>query len=182
MKNIFQLFIAAVVAVLSLAGCEQVGNDTVAPSIEIVAVSTTDSSLTFAVSTTNATECAYMLYDGDIITAETGLNEGAEIDASGVVEVKNLKSETTYYVVAAARNAAGEVLSNTLAMKTTKQSGNNNDDDDSAGIVLNSVTPVIGSNVPRIFLDQALFALERITLLTPSSSVSCCAPTNTFPL
>lgn len=130
MKNIFQLFIAAVVAVLSLAGCEQAGNDTVAPSIEIVAVSTTDSSLTFAVSTTNATECAYMLYDGDIITAETVLNEGAEIAASGVVEVKNLKSETTYYVVAAARNAAGEVLSNTLAMKTTKQSGNNDDDDD----------------------------------------------------
>ena len=130
MKNIFQLFIAAIVAVLPLVSCEQVGNDTVAPSIEIVAVSTTDNSLTFAVSTTNATECAYMLYDGDIITAETVLNEGAEIAASGVVEVKNLKSETTYYVVAAARNAAGEVLSNTLAMKTTKQSGNNDDDDD----------------------------------------------------
>ena len=125
MKNLFRLFIATVVAVLPFVGCEPVSNNTAAPTIEIVTVGTTDSSLSFAVAATDAAECAYMLYDGDIISAEAVLNNGTAIAASGVVEVKNLKANTTYYVVAAARNAAGEVLSNTLTMKTSGNSGNN---------------------------------------------------------
>ena len=130
MKHLFRLFVAAIVAVLPLVGCEQTNEQTKTPAIEIVAVTTTDTTISFAVSTTNATEwCAYMLYDGDIITAETVLSEGTPIPASGVVEVRGLKSETTYYVIAAARNAAGETLSNTLTM-TTKAQGDNGGNDD----------------------------------------------------
>ena len=130
MKHLFRLSVAAIVAVLPLVGCEQPNEQTKTPAIEIVAVSTTDTTISFAVSTTNATEwCAYMLYDGDIITAETVLSEGTPIPASGVVEVRSLKSETTYYVIAAARNAAGETLSNTLTM-TTKAQGDNGGNDD----------------------------------------------------
>lgn len=133
MKTLFRLFIASVIAIVPLVGCEQPNEQVKMPTIEIVAVSTTDTTISFAVSTTNATEwCAYMLYDGDIISAETVLNEGTPIPASGVVEVNGLKSETTYYVVAAARNAAGEVLSNTLTM-TTKAQGDNGGDDDNGG-------------------------------------------------
>ena len=127
MKNLFRLFIATIVVVLPFVGCEQPGDNIAVPTIEIVAVSTTDNSLSFAVTSTDAQECAYMLYDGDIISAESVLSGGTAINASGVVEVKKLKSNTTYYVVAAARNAAGDVLSNTLIMKTKGNGGNNDD-------------------------------------------------------
>ena len=128
MKNLFKLFTVALIALFSLSSCEP-NTEEIAPSIEIVAVSTTSSTISFAVSTTNASECAYMLYDGDIITTETVLAEGTAIEQSGVVEVKNLDPETTYYVVAVARNSVGETLSNTLAM-TTKAQGDNGGNDD----------------------------------------------------
>ena len=127
MKNLFRLFIATVVVVLPLVGCEQPGDNTAVPTIEIVAVSTTDNSLAFAVTSSDAAECAYVLYDGDIISAESVLSGGTAINASGVVKVENLEANTTYYVVAAARNAAGDVLSNTLIMKTKGNGGNNDD-------------------------------------------------------
>ena len=133
MKNLFRLFIATIVAVIPLVGCETPSDKVAAPTIEIVAVTTTENSLSFAVTATDASECAYMLYDGDIITAETVLNGGTAIEASGVVEVKNLKANTTYYVVAAARNANGEVLSNTLTMKTKGNGGNNGNGDNGGG-------------------------------------------------
>lgn len=133
MKNLFRLFIAAIVAIIPLVGCETPSDKVAAPTIEIVAVATTENSLSFAVTATDASECAYMLYDGDIITAEAVLSGGTAIEASGVVEVKNLKVNTTYYVVAAARNAKGEVLSNTLTMKTKGNGGNNGNDDNGGG-------------------------------------------------
>ena len=116
MKNLFRLFIATIVAVIPLVGCETPSDKVAAPTIEIVAVATTENSLSFAVTATDASECAYMLYDGDIITAETVLSSGTAIDASGVVEVKNLKANTTYYVVAAARNANGESICPVMAI------------------------------------------------------------------
>ena len=122
MKNLFKLFAVAMLVLLGFASCEPTTQGG-APTIEIVAIDTTSTTISFAVSATNASECAYMLYDGDIISAEGVLSEGTATAASGVVEVKNLKSNTTYYVVAAARNAQGEVLSNTLIM-TTEASGN----------------------------------------------------------
>ena len=133
MKNLFKLFTIALIALFSLSSCEQNINE-VAPSIEIVAVSTTANTISFAVSTTNATECAYMLYDGDIISAETVFTSGTPIATSGVVEVKQLDPETTYYVVAVARNTVGDSLSNTLTM-TTKAKGDNggNDNGDNGG-------------------------------------------------
>ena len=133
MKKLFRLFIATIVAIIPLVGCETPNDKVAAPTIEIVAVATTENSLSFAVTATDASECAYMLYDGDIITAEAVLSGGTAIEASGVVEVKNLKANTTYYVVAAARNANGEVLSNTLTMKTKGNGGNNGNGDNGGG-------------------------------------------------
>lgn len=133
MKNIFKLFFVAMLAVVSFASCDKSGGDNVAPTIEIVAVDTTDSTISFAVTSENATECAYMLYDGDIISAESVLREGTTIASSGVVKVENLKSGTLYYVVAAARNANGEALSNTLKITTTGTGNNNGGNDDQGG-------------------------------------------------
>ena len=130
MKNLFKLFTVALLSVLSLASCE-LNDEVVAPTIEIVAVDTTSTSISFAVSTTNASECAYILYDGDTVSAEMIFTQGTAIGKSGVVEVTKLTPETTYYVAAAARNASGEVLSNTLTMKTkaSSNSGGNEDED-----------------------------------------------------
>lgn len=133
MKNLFKLFFVALLSILSFASCETKKSEGGVPTIEIVAVTTTDTSLSFAVTATDASECAYMLFDGDIITAEAVLSSGTAIAASGVVEVESLEANTTYYVVAAARNANGEVLSNTLTMKTTGQGGNNTGNGDNGG-------------------------------------------------
>ena len=135
MKHLFRLFVASLFAVLPLVSCEKAANVKV-PTVEIIAVSTTSNTLSFAVSSSDATECAYLLYDGDIISAERVFAEGTLVEG-GVVEVKNLESDTTYYVVAAARNKAGEALSNTLTMKTKVEgnSGDNggNDNGDNGG-------------------------------------------------
>ncbi len=132
MKHLFRLFIATIVAVLPLVSCEKTA-EVKLPTIEIVGVTTTDTSISFAVTTTNASECAYILYDGDIISAEKVLADGIAIDASGVVEAKSLKSDTTYYVVAAARNSAGTTLSNTLTLKTKAQGSDNGGGNDNGG-------------------------------------------------
>ena len=133
MSKLFRLFAITLTSVLAFVACESLVNEGVTkPTIEIVEVSATSTSISFAVSSTNASECRYMLYDGDIISAEKVLADGTAMEKSGVVEVKGLKSDTTYYVVAAARNAAGDVLSNTLIVKT-KAGGNNNDNDDNGG-------------------------------------------------
>ena len=99
MSKLFRLFAITLTAVLAFTACEKVGGDTAQPTIEIVAVSATDTTFSFAVTTTDAKECAYVLYDGDIISADRVLSEGTAIDASGVVEVKNLKADTAYYLV-----------------------------------------------------------------------------------
>ena len=132
MSKLFRLFAITLTAVLAFTACEKVGGDTAQPTIEIVAVSATDTTFSFAVTTTDAKECAYVLYDGDIISADRVLSEGTAIDASGVVEVKNLKADTAYYLVAAVRNNAGVALSNTLTFKTKTQ-GENSGSDDNGG-------------------------------------------------
>ncbi len=132
MSKLFNLFAIALCSVLAFVACDTVngGGEGVAPTVEIVAVDTTTNSISFAVSATNASECAYMLFDGDIISVDEVFAQGTKIATSGVVNVEDLKSDTTYYVVVSARNDVGVALSNTLIMKTKAQGGSNNDDDD----------------------------------------------------
>ena len=131
MSKLFNLFAITLCSVLAFVACDTVnGGEGVAPTVEIVAVDTTSNSISFAVSATNASECAYMLFDGDIISVDEVFAQGTKIATSGVVKVDNLKSNTTYYVVVAVRNDSGVSLSNTLAMKTKAQGGSNDDDDD----------------------------------------------------
>ena len=131
MSKLFNLFAITLCSVLAFVACDTVnGGEGVAPTVEIVAVDTTSNSISFAVSATNASECAYMLFDGDIISVDEVFAQGTKIATSGVVKVDNLKSNTTYYVVVAVRNDSGVSLSNTLAMKTKAQGGSDDDDDD----------------------------------------------------
>ena len=133
MKHLFQLFTMILFAVLPLVGCETATEVVKVPTVQVKFIDIATTSVTIAVVATDAEECAYMLFDGDVITAEQVLKSGVEIEGDGVpFKVSGLKANTTYYIVAAARNAAGEVLSNTLTM-TTKAQGDNGGNDDSGG-------------------------------------------------
>ena len=92
MKNLIKLFFVAILAIVSFASCETANNEGGVPTIEIVEVKSSDNSITFAVTATNATECAYLLYDGDIVSASDVFENGTQTAASGVVAVKNLKA------------------------------------------------------------------------------------------
>ena len=117
-------------AVVAFAGCESVNQSVPLPTIEIAEVEVSANSITIYVTATNAEECAYTLFDGDVITAEQILATGEKVAAGGALcTVKNLESDTTYYIAAAARNAAGEAMSNVLIVKTNAGGAGGNEDD-----------------------------------------------------
>ena len=121
MKAFTKLLFVAFVSMLGLASCET--QEEVAPTIEIAEVVAADDTYVFTIKATGASQCAYILYDGNLITAERVFSEGVAVkNFNDPVAVGNLKSGTTYHLVAAAKNSAGAVLSNTLKF-TTK--GNN---------------------------------------------------------
>lgn len=119
-NNMKQLLNFAFIAIASLfVACDKPVDGTAA-SLELVAVESTSSSIKFVINT-KAEECAYMLYDGENISAEKIFAEGTSTK-SGVVTINDLKASTKYYVAAAVRSG------NSTAMKTlmmeTKQGGN----------------------------------------------------------
>ena len=128
MKAFTKLLFVAFVSMLGLASCEK--QEELAPTIEITEVVVADDSFVFSVSAKGATKCAYILYDGDVMTAEKVFAEGTIIkDANSMVAVSNLKSGTTYHIVAAAKNSVAAVLSNTLTFTTKGNSGGNGGND-----------------------------------------------------
>ena len=106
-------------------GCNNSDKDATA-MLEILPVDTTASSITFVINV-EADECAYMLYDGDNISVDTVLSEGAATDG-GVITIKDLQPKTKYYVVAAARSGKSIIMK--PLMMETKESGNNNNNND----------------------------------------------------
>ena len=134
MKHLIQLFGLMLVIVMPLVGCESASESIKAPTVEVKALQVADTSVTLAVMAVGAEECAYMLFDGDVITAEQVLTNGVVVEGDGVpFNVSNLKTNTTYYIVAAARNAAGAVLSEVLSVKTSKGVNGGGNDDDNGG-------------------------------------------------
>ena len=124
MKSVIKNFLTALVAVIGFIGCDKAG-DGVKPTVTVESVGSTDNMIIFSVKAEGADKCAYMLYDGDVISADKVLAEGVQTKGDGnSIVVNNLKSGTTYYVIAAAMNGAGVVLSNTVAIATTGQNEN----------------------------------------------------------
>ena len=124
MKNVIKNLLIALVAVVGLVGCEK-ANDGAKPTISVESVGSADNMIIFSVKAEGADKCAYMLYDGDAISADKVLAEGVQIKGDGnSTVVNNLNSGTTYYVVAAAMNGAGATLSNTVAITTTGDNEN----------------------------------------------------------
>lgn len=115
---------------LSLMGCENTPVETPTeepqPTVTLEKVTENVNSVTFTLTTTNATEARYMVL-GDEETApalETIMTEGVAVElVEGQAEVKaeGLDAETSYKVVAAAKNVTKVAGSNTLYVKTTAQ-------------------------------------------------------------
>lgn len=132
MKHFFKYALCCIVSALSLISCET-PNEGVA-QIELTAVEATSSSISFIINA-KGDECAYMLYDGESITAQQILSEGTKYEG-GLVKISNLEANTKYYVAAAVASG-NNVVYDTLIMKTTEKdnggdnggnNGGNNDD------------------------------------------------------
>lgn len=130
MKTFIKSALCCIFAALAFVGCETTVND-VRPTLELTAVDSTGSSITFVINT-DGERCAYMLYDGDNINTDTIFAEGTKTK-SGLITINNLEPETTYYVAAAAANGNLNTMQ-TLAMQT-KEADNNggNDNGDNGG-------------------------------------------------
>lgn len=122
LKSLLLMFAMATFAV----GCNNSDKNATA-TLEILPVDTTASSITFVINV-EADECAYMLYDGENISVDTVLSEGAATDG-GVITIKDLQPKTKYYVVAAARSGKS-IIMKPLMMETKEGSNNNGDNND----------------------------------------------------
>ena len=129
MKKFLKYALCCIVSALGFISCETPNEEVV--SIELMAAETTSSSISFVINA-NGDECAYMLYDGDSITAEQILSEGTKTK-SGLVKISNLEANTTYYVAAAVASGSS-VAYDTLIMQTNdKNEGGNEDNGDNGG-------------------------------------------------
>ncbi|MBO7313959.1 MAG: hypothetical protein J6U48_07015, partial [Alistipes sp.] len=92
------------------------------PTVAIVAGEVTDASITFTITSTEATKVAYIVVEGtEAPTASEVLTNGTEVEVNKSVEVTatELNAETEYTVVAAAQNSKA-VVKSTAAMTTAK--------------------------------------------------------------
>ncbi len=124
MKKLFAILIAA----LAMVSCEEAQNNTAAPTVDLIAMEATESSIRFIMNTTNAEESAYMILEENTTTADYILNNGIKSE-SGIITISDLDSDTEYIIVAAARNGNTKVMAKPLVMTTQAGSGNNNNGD-----------------------------------------------------
>ena len=133
MNKIQQLLCLILAPALLAVGCNKSADNATAvtPTITLTAVDTTSDSITFVLNVKDASKVAYMLYDGDNITADAVLSGGTATEG-GVITIEGLDADTKYYVAAAARNGDVKVMAEPIMMTTKSATGggNNGDDDD----------------------------------------------------
>lgn len=133
MNRFFRLLFVAICAITALNSCQK-NIDNIAPTVSITLIEVGSTSATISIVTKNADEYAYMLYDGDTITAEQVLSEGGKVTGGDVgFRINDLEPETTYYVIAAARNSVGAVLSDSVKFTTSKDGETGGDNGDNGG-------------------------------------------------
>ena len=120
MKKIFFLLAAASVM---FAACtpEEQKEELKKATVSVEAGDVTTSSVTFTVTSENATAVAYVCVEGSTPTGEAILENGAavEVNTTATVTVKDLTDGATYTIVAAAMNDLGIVVSEPVTMTTT---------------------------------------------------------------
>lgn len=121
-------FALLLLSALTIMGCEnllQNENGGTQPTVTLDKISVTATSVTFKLTTTNATEACYMILGDEetIPTLDTILADGTAVALKGgVAEVTatGLTAETDYQIVAAAKNGANKAGSNTLYVTTAE--------------------------------------------------------------
>lgn len=120
MKKIFFLLAAASVM---FAACnpEEQKEELKKATVSVEAGDVTTSSVTFTVTSENATAVAYVCVEGSTPTGEAILENGAAVEANttATVTVNDLTDGATYTIVAAAMNDLGIVVSEPVTMTTT---------------------------------------------------------------
>ena len=120
MKKIFFLLAAASVM---FAACtpEEQKEELKKATVSVEAGDVTTSSVTFTVTSENATAVAYVCVEGSAPTGEAILEKGAAVEANttATVTVNDLTDGATYTIVAAAMNDLGIVVSEPVTMTTT---------------------------------------------------------------
>ena len=128
MRTMMRMLCVTLIAALGFVACENKSGDVTAPKVSVKSVLSTENAIIFAVTAEGASECAYLIYDGDVVSVDKIFAEGVAIKGDGnSIVVDGLESDTTYYVVAAAKNSLGATMSETIAIKT-KSAGDNGDD------------------------------------------------------
>ena len=149
MKKFLKYALCCIVSALSFISCET--PDEGVATVELTAVEATSSSISFIINA-NGEKCAYMLYDGENISAQTILAEGTETK-SGLVKITDLKEDTKYYVAAAA-SSGSNVAYDTIIMQTLKnENGGNNGGDNGGGNDGNFELPEI-EGVENIVIEK----------------------------
>ena len=124
MKKFALLLLSALC--FGFVGCENPTTDQAAkPTVTLEKVSVTATSVTFKLTTTEATEACYMVLgdEEDVPTLDTILADGTAVALkSGAAEITatGLTPESDYKVVAAAKNGAEKAGSNTLYVTTAE--------------------------------------------------------------
>ena len=120
-------FALLLLAALCFVGCENLfqSEEGAQPTIALEKGSVTATSVTFKVTTTNATEACYMILGDEEVapSLDTILEGGTAVALKGgaaEVTVTGLTAETDYKVVAAAKNGANKAGSNTLYVTTAE--------------------------------------------------------------
>lgn len=118
------LFAAAILAV-TFIGCNEQDEPAPVvptPTLEITASGVTVDSITFTITTTNADECAYILYDYEAPTADAIFSKGTAVETNKAVTVtvSDLKDNKAYKVAAAVKGGE-KVEVKTLEMTTAEK-------------------------------------------------------------
>ena len=143
---------------LGFASCETQSS---LPSIEILKVGASKTSITFAVVAKDASKVAYLCSeeDFDVISADKIISDGVVIKSSdNKVVVSGLKSNTTYHVVAAAKNDLGAVMSNAISITTLDGNSNIGGED-------TPVDPGQGGNGGNDFELPELDGVENVNIV-----------------
>lgn len=90
------------------------------PQISIEELNSTSSSITFAITSSQAQECAYVMFNGSAPDAQSIIESGIEVDVNTTVSVtiRDLQSNTSYSVIAAASAGDKYVVSESLTITT----------------------------------------------------------------
>lgn len=96
-----------------------------AAKVNVVAGDATQTTITFTINSSNATEVAYKVFEKGAAVSVDDVRAGTTVEANKVVSVtvENLTAETSYDIYAAAANEAKEWTLSAKAEMTTKKGG-----------------------------------------------------------